>query len=180
MHGLCSWRACQCTPILSREAVVGFVHDEPECQTNRCCRGTSQIVLATRGLPGTASTSCPPDSRRAHTNHAQVPWGIANGLLCGGARDLILFWGLALYAVCGCYAQDLRAREAAAVGTVFARGDLTDFYGSTSFIPGLALLDGRQDLRAALSELPVAFLMLGMVGGSVAEAAVASFLLAAQ
>jgi len=35
----------------------------------------------------------------------QVPWGIANGLLGGGARDLILFWGIAAYAVCGCYAQ---------------------------------------------------------------------------
>ena len=35
-----------------------------------------------------------------------VPWGLANGLLVGGrAQDLILFWGIAVYSVCGCWAQ---------------------------------------------------------------------------
>jgi hypothetical protein len=49
-----------------------------------------------------------------------VPWGIANGMLAGArAQDLILFWGIALYSTCGCYAQDLRAQASAAVGTTF-------------------------------------------------------------
>ena len=74
-----------------------------------------------------------------------VPWGLANALLTGGrAADVVLFFGLALYALVGCYAQDLRAAEAAEVGTVFAKGDLTAFYATTSFVPFQAILDGRQ------------------------------------
>ena len=77
-----------------------------------------------------------------------VPWGLANALLTGGrAADVVLFFGLALYALVGCYAQDLRAAEAAEVGTVFAKGDLTAFYATTSFVPFQAILDGRQGRR---------------------------------
>lgn len=48
-----------------------------------------------------------------------VPWGCANALLAGGhAPDLALFGGLALYAVAGCYAQDLRAQASAQVGAL--------------------------------------------------------------
>mmetsp|Transcript_12359 Transcript_12359/g.20994 ORF Transcript_12359/g.20994 Transcript_12359/m.20994 type:complete len:305 (+) Transcript_12359:24-938(+) len=73
-----------------------------------------------------------------------VPWGFANALLTGGrAADVILFLGLGLYALAGCYAQDLRASAAAEVGTVFAKGDLTSFYADTSFVPFAAILDGR-------------------------------------
>jgi len=68
----------------------------------------------------------------------------ANALLTGGrAADVILFLGLGLYALAGCYAQDLRASAAAEVGTVFAKGDLTSFYADTSFVPFAAILDGR-------------------------------------
>jgi len=110
--------------------------------------------------------------------HTQVPWGVANGLLAGGGRDIILFWGIALYAVCGCYAQDVRARESSAVGTVFGRGDLDEFYSATSFLPGLALADGRQDWATAVSELPpLAFLLGALVAGSLVEHALADFLL---
>ena len=39
-----------------------------------------------------------------------VPWGVANALLAGGrAADVLLFVGLAVYALVGCYAQDVRA-----------------------------------------------------------------------
>ena len=34
-----------------------------------------------------------------------VPWGVANSLIRGEARDIVLFGGLAVYALCGCYAQ---------------------------------------------------------------------------
>lgn len=84
-----------------------------------------------------------------------IPWAIANGFLAGGRDvDLILFGGLAVYALAGCYAQDLRAQASAAVGTVFAPGDLTEFYASTSFTPFSALLDGRQKLNDCFEEIP--------------------------
>ena len=50
-----------------------------------------------------------------------VPWGVATAYLAGNRPcDYILFGGLALYAILGCYAQDLRViREEGSVGTVF-------------------------------------------------------------
>lgn len=50
-----------------------------------------------------------------------VTWGIATSVLSGGhAADALLFGGLALYAIAGCAAQDLRVlREEGSVGTVF-------------------------------------------------------------
>eukprot|EP00548_Thalassiothrix_antarctica_P015931 CAMPEP_0194179328 /NCGR_PEP_ID=MMETSP0154-20130528/12805_1 /TAXON_ID=1049557 /ORGANISM="Thalassiothrix antarctica, Strain L6-D1" /LENGTH=380 /DNA_ID=CAMNT_0038894647 /DNA_START=105 /DNA_END=1243 /DNA_ORIENTATION=+ len=50
-----------------------------------------------------------------------VPWGVATSVLVGGQpSDAILFGGLSLYAIAGCYCQDLRVlREEGSVGTVF-------------------------------------------------------------
>lgn len=50
-----------------------------------------------------------------------VPWGIATSVLAGGRpAETILFGGLSLYAIAGCYCQDLRVlREEGSVGTVF-------------------------------------------------------------
>ena len=53
-----------------------------------------------------------------------VQWGISTAYLAGGRFcDCILFGGLSLYAIAGCYAQDLRViREEGSVGTVFQAG----------------------------------------------------------
>ena len=54
-----------------------------------------------------------------------VPWGFANAFLTGSHEcDLALFAGLAVYAVAGCKAQDLRVEASAQVGTVFDDGAL--------------------------------------------------------
>lgn len=106
-----------------------------------------------------------------------LPWGIGNAVLAGGdSLDWILFGGLGIYAVVGCWAQDQRAKENAAVGTVFAAGDLTSFYTSTSFAPFSAMIDGRQDPRIAASEVLATWpvLVLSAVLGAWAEWAVAS------
>ena len=106
-----------------------------------------------------------------------VPWGLANGLVAGGrAQALLLFWGLAAYAVCGCYAQDLRAQRSDAVGTVFEEGLLGDFYKSTSFFPALAIADGRQDLRSTLMELSglSPWFLGGLAAGCLTEASLIS------
>jgi len=95
-----------------------------------------------------------------------VPWGLANAALAGGrATDVALFGGLAVYALVGCKAQDERAAAAAAVGTVFARGDLTPFYDSTSFTPFAAVLDGRQKLRDVVGEVAWVYLCGGVALG---------------
>lgn len=88
-----------------------------------------------------------------------VPWGIAHAHLLGGrTEDWLFFGGLALYAVAGCAAQDLRvSRQEGSVGTVF--GDNNDdalqaFFRETSFVPFGAVLDGRQPLERVLPEIP--------------------------
>ena len=92
-----------------------------------------------------------------------VPWGLATSYLAGNRPcDYILFGGLALYAVAGCFAQDLRVvREEGSVGTVFKPTDsaeegqrLNDFFQETSFLPFGAVLDGRQKLGDVVEELP--------------------------
>ena len=84
-----------------------------------------------------------------------VPWGCANAVLAGGrGADLAVFIGLALYAVAGCRAQDLRVAASAQVGTTFRDAALDDFYAATSFAPFAACLDGRQSLAAAAAEVP--------------------------
>jgi len=92
-----------------------------------------------------------------------VPWGFATSYLAGNRPcDYILFGGLALYAVAGCFAQDLRVvREEGSVGTVFKPTDsaeegqrLNAFFQETSFLPFGAVLDGRQKLGDVVEELP--------------------------
>eukprot|EP00534_Pseudo-nitzschia_fraudulenta_P017361 CAMPEP_0201266614 /NCGR_PEP_ID=MMETSP0853-20130426/21626_1 /ASSEMBLY_ACC=CAM_ASM_000640 /TAXON_ID=183588 /ORGANISM="Pseudo-nitzschia fraudulenta, Strain WWA7" /LENGTH=426 /DNA_ID=CAMNT_0047571623 /DNA_START=1 /DNA_END=1281 /DNA_ORIENTATION=- len=100
------------------------------------------------------------------------PWGIATSLLVGGRpEDAILLGGLSLYAVAGCYCQDLRVlREEGSVGTTFfSSGDddtsnpeitttnqkLRSFYDETSFVPFGALADGRQSWESMAKEFPI-------------------------
>jgi uncharacterized membrane protein len=101
-----------------------------------------------------------------------VPWGLSNAVLVGGRScDLLFFGGLALYALVGCKAQDERAAAAAEVGTVFARGDLSVFYETTSFVPFMALVDGRQRFADVLAEVQWAYLAAGVALGGLLEAA---------
>ena len=101
-----------------------------------------------------------------------VPWGLANALLAGGRpADWLLFGGLAVYALLGCKAQDERAARSAAVGTVFARGDLRPFYETTSFMPFAAVLDGRQSFDRISEEVSWTYLAGGIALGAVLEAA---------
>jgi uncharacterized membrane protein len=96
-----------------------------------------------------------------------VPWGIATSQLAGGrTADILLFGGLAMYALCGCAAQDLRVlRKEGSVGTVFRPTTgtdlLQDFFQSTSFVPFQAVLDGRQSLSDVVREVP----WLALTGG---------------
>ena len=101
------------------------------------------------------------------------PWGIATSVLAGGRlSDAILFCGLSLYSIAGCYCQDLRVlRQEGSVGTVFfgSTGDsgtavrtkntinqkLRAFYDKTSFLPFQALLDGRQSWVSMVQEFPI-------------------------
>jgi uncharacterized membrane protein len=105
-----------------------------------------------------------------------VPWGIANALLLGGRdADWYLFGGLALYAVLGCVAQDLRVvRQEGSVGTVFElegeqNDSLQDFYQSTSFLPFRAVLDGRQSLEDIVREVPWLATILSVPVGYIVE-----------
>jgi len=93
-----------------------------------------------------------------------VPWGISNAIVLGGRpADWLLFGGLAIYAVLGCAAQDLRVlRREGSVGTVFLLRDdadsqenaLREFYEATSFVPFAAVLDGRQSFGDVVREIP--------------------------
>ncbi|CAB9525339.1 NnrU protein [Seminavis robusta] len=97
-----------------------------------------------------------------------VPWGLATAMSMGGqTRDFLFFGGLAMYAIAGCAAQDLRViREEGSVGTVFAPGaTLQDFFDDTSFLPFGAVLDGRQSLSRIATEVPWWALGLGVVVG---------------
>lgn len=102
-----------------------------------------------------------------------VPWGIANSFLAGGRlSDFLLFGGLALYAVAGCAAQDLRViREEGSVGTVFRPdSELQDFFAATSFVPFQAVVDGRQSMQDAVKEVPwIAFLGGSLVGALIED-----------
>ena len=100
-----------------------------------------------------------------------VPWGIATSYLAGNRPcDWIPFGGLALYAVTGCFAQDLRViREEGSVGTVFKPTDsaeegqqLSSFFQETSFVPFKAVVDGRQNFDDVVAEVP----WLGFVVGT--------------
>ena len=116
-----------------------------------------------------------------------VPWGIATSVLAGGRPcDAILFGGLSIYAMAGCYAQDLRViREEGSVGTVFQtesrdtregvseeeqeRTRLRSFFEQTSFIPFKAVFDGRQRLDDIVREAPWLQFLLGTIAGIYVE-----------
>lgn len=107
-----------------------------------------------------------------------VPWGFATSWLAGNRLcDSTLFCGLALYAVAGCFAQDLRVvREEGSVGTVFKPTDsaeegqrLNDFFQETSFLPFGAVLDGRQKLGDIVEELPWPGFIVGLALGWLLE-----------
>ncbi|OEU17000.1 hypothetical protein FRACYDRAFT_208600 [Fragilariopsis cylindrus CCMP1102] len=125
-----------------------------------------------------------------------VPWGLSTSILVGGNnQDYILFGGLALYAIVGCYCQDLRIiREEGSVGTVFTFNDndgdenniasgtktnqkLLQFYNETSFVPFGALFDGRQSWDMILKEFPILpFFLLGIPSSFVIETIFLQFL----
>ncbi|KAL3761350.1 hypothetical protein ACHAWU_000484 [Discostella pseudostelligera] len=111
-----------------------------------------------------------------------VPWGLANSVLAGErACDYILFGGLSIYAIAGCFAQDLRVmREEGSVGTVFRiesrekqyekgehgeREQLRSFFEATSFIPFQAVVDGRQRIDDIIAEVPSLQFVVGTVIG---------------
>ena len=100
-----------------------------------------------------------------------VPWGVSNALLAGGRTpDLLLFGGLAVYAIAGCWAQDLRvANEEGSVGTTLEQGALSSFFRATSFAPFGAVLAGRQSLEDVRREVPWSVLAAGLVVGAAIE-----------
>jgi len=114
-----------------------------------------------------------------------VPWGFATAYLSGGRTcDYILFGGLSIYAIAGCYAQDLRViKEEGSVGTVFGteqgrdndndeddeRSQLKLFFEQTSFVPFKAVLDGQQSLEDIGREAPWLQFVAGTVLGLFAE-----------
>ena len=85
----------------------------------------------------------------------------------GAPRDYLLFGGLAVYAIAGCLAQDLRIqKEEGSVGTVFSPDQsLQAFFQETSFVPFGALLDGRQSLSVVVREVPWLALIVGIAVG---------------
>ena len=110
-----------------------------------------------------------------------VPWGISTAYLAGGRFcDCILFGGLSLYAIAGCYAQDLRViREEGSVGTVFQaearqeesleKTQLRAFFADTSFVPFKAVLDGRQSFDDVIREAPWLQFIVGTIIGRLIE-----------
>lgn len=134
----------------------GFV-GEPEnamATTTGVIRRDDSIKLRARGLTKI-------------TRHPLIlpvlPWGCATSYLAGGRlSEFLLFGGLATYAVAGCAAQDLRVKKKeGSVGTVFSPDSvqndevLDDFFRSTSFVPFVAALDGRQSVKEIILEFPL-------------------------
>jgi uncharacterized membrane protein len=118
-----------------------------------------------------------------------VPWGVATSVLAGGRpAETILFGGLSLYALAGCYCQDLRVlKEEGSVGTVFFESEdeaegklrgsqLKTFYEKTSFLPFGALLDGRQQWDSAAREFPILPFVLAIPSAFFIETAFLRFL----
>jgi uncharacterized membrane protein len=86
-----------------------------------------------------------------------VTWGFSTAALLGGnIRDYLFFGGLAMYAIAGCAAQDLRvANEEGSVGTIFNPDQsLQVFFNETSFVPFGAVVDGRQSIQDIIGEVP--------------------------
>jgi uncharacterized membrane protein len=109
-----------------------------------------------------------------------IPWGVANAILAGNRpSDWLLFGGLAVYAIAGCAAQDLRViRKEGSVGTVFLpdEGLLQEFFEATSFVPFGAVVDGRQNLGDVAREVPWPAVVIGGVVGYQIEEAMLHFL----
>ncbi len=120
------------------------------------------------------------------------PWGIATAVLAGGQpSDAILFCGLSLYSIAGCYCQDMRVvREEGSVGTTFFSSNddnialteatvsqkLRSFYDETSFLPFQALLDGRQSWSAMAQEFPILPFLIAIPSAFAIETAFLQFL----
>jgi len=108
-----------------------------------------------------------------------VPWGIATSMLAGGRTcDFLFFGGLALYALAGCAAQDLRVlRQEGSVGTVFLPGESLDsFFSTTSYVPFGAVIDGRQSIQDIIAEVPWLPLGIGCLVGVFLEDTLLSWL----
>jgi len=129
-----------------------------------------------------------------------VSWGMSTSILVGGqTQDYVLFGGLALYAIVGCYCQDLRViREEGSVGTVFVFDNdididdyntmadtmtktknhkLSNFYNETSFVPFGAVFDGRQSWKKVLEEFPILpFFLFGIPASFIIETILLQFL----
>ena len=110
-----------------------------------------------------------------------APWGVSTAYLAGGRFcDYILFGGLSMYAIAGCYAQDLRViREEGSVGTVFQaeasqeepseKTQLRAFFADTSFVPFKAVLEGRQSFEDVMREAPWLQFIVGTIVGRLIE-----------
>ena len=110
-----------------------------------------------------------------------VPWGLSTAILLGGKMsDWIFFGGLAIYAVAGCAAQDMRvSKQEGTVGTVFDpdTGELQTFFESTSLIPFSAIAQGKQSLRNTVKEIPwLQFAFIGLPVGYLFETTILRFL----
>jgi uncharacterized membrane protein len=84
--------------------------------------------------------------------------------------------------VAGCTAQDLRiSRQEGSVGTVFQANTvdqepLQSFFEATSFVPFLAIFDGRQNLADTVRETPWLAVAISSVLGFVIEENMVAFL----
>lgn len=108
-----------------------------------------------------------------------APWGISNAVLLGDDdASWILFGGLAIYSIAGCWAQDLRvSRGEGSVGTTFGDFDrLQEFFDSTSFLPFGAVVRGKQSMEDILIEVPFVAFLLGLPIAYVVEIALIQWL----
>jgi uncharacterized membrane protein len=111
-----------------------------------------------------------------------VPWGFSTAVLLGGkASDWIFFGGLAVYAVAGCAAQDMRvSKQEGSVGTVFDQDmtELQTFFESTSLVPFSAVAQGKQSLKDIVKEVPwLQLILIGIPVGYIFETTILRFLL---
>jgi uncharacterized membrane protein len=109
-----------------------------------------------------------------------VPWGIATAMTMGGhSRDFLFFGILAVYAIAGCAAQDLRVlREEGSVGTVFnPKESLQEFFDETSFIPFQAVVESRQSANDVVREFPWFALVFGTAIGYQFQQVLVTFLI---
>ena len=177
-----SFRRTSSTTPHDREGEFAEIEDnDAETTTNRGVVGAGATVWAMTREDG---RKCVPKGLTRITRHPLilpvVPWGFATARLVGGhAPEEIFFGGLAVYAIVGCYCQDLRVvRQEGSVGTTLLTGgggeeeeeeetrrlmsektterqQLHSFYQQTSFLPFGAVWDGRQSWQVILQEFPL-------------------------